>query len=151
MITKLIFVCTENTCQSPMAATIFKSLEHDLDLEVCSRGIVVLFPEPVSPKAEQVLATHGFLMEQHTTRQFRQDEVDQDTLVLTMTVVQKRRLATDFYVNDNVYTLREYAGEYGDVEDPYGQNVEGYERCYNEIRTLMDRVIYRLLYGKLPE
>ncbi len=151
MITKLIFVCTENTCQSPMAATIFQAMEHKPDIEVCSRGIVVLFPEPVSPKAEQVLAMHGLLMEQHTTRQFQQDEVNQDTLVLTMNIVQKRRLATDFYVNDNVYTLKEYAGGYGDIEDPYGQSIEGYERCYNEIRTLMDRVVYRLLYGKLPE
>ena len=151
MITKLIFVCTENTCQSPMAETIFKGIEHELDLEVCSRGLVVLFPEPVSPKAEQVLGTHGLIMEQHITRQFRQEEVDEDTLVLTMTVVQKRRLATDFFVNDNVYTIREFAGEHGDVEDPYGQSIEGYERCYDEIRMLMDRVIYRLLYGRLPE
>lgn len=151
MITKLIFVCTENTCQSPMAETIFKAIDHDLDLEVNSRGLVVLFPEPVNPKAEQVLGTHGMIMEQHVTRQFRQEEVDEDTLILTMTVVQKRRLATDFFINDNVYTIREFAGERGDVEDPYGQSAEAYEHCFDEIYALMDRVIYRLLYGRLPE
>lgn len=151
MITRLIFVCTENTSQSPMAETIYKSIRHDLDLEVFSRGLVVLFPEPVNPKAEQVLGTHGMIMEKHITTQFRQDEVDENTLILTMTVVQKRRLATDFFINDNVYTIREYAGEHGDVEDPYGQATEAYERCFDELYELMDRVIYRLLYGKLPE
>ena len=55
MITKLIFVCTENTYQSPIAETIFKNINRDLDLLVCSRGLVVLFPEPVNPKAETVL------------------------------------------------------------------------------------------------
>lgn len=151
MITKLIFVCTENTCQSPMAETIFKHMDHALDLDVYSRGLVVLFPEPVNPKAEKVLGTHGMLMENHVTRQFKAEEVDEQTLVLVMTTVQKRRLATDFFINDNVYTIREFAGIHGDITDPYGKGIEEYETCFMELFELMDKVIYRLLYGRLPE
>lgn len=151
MITRLIFVCTENTCQSPMAETIFMNIDHDLDLEVCSRGLVVLFSEPMNPKVEQVLASHGMVREQNGTRQFRKEEVDAHTLLLTMTVMQKRRLATDFFVNENVYTIREFAGVHGDVLDPYGKTLEEYEVCFEELYTLMGRVIYRLMYGKLPD
>lgn len=151
MITKLIFVCTENTCQSPMAETIFKHIDHDLDLEVFSRGLVVLFPEPVNPKTEKVLGTHGMLVENHVTRQFKAEEVDSQTLILTMTVMQKRRLATDFFINDNVYTIREFAGIHGDIADPYGKGIEEYETCFTELYELMDKVIYRLFYGRLPE
>ncbi len=151
MITKLIFVCTENTYQSPIAETIFKNINRDLDLLVCSRGLVVLFPEPVNPKAETVLATHGMLIENYTTKQFRKEEVDEETLILTMTIAQKRRLATDFFINDNAYTIKEFAGEHGDVTDPYGQNTPAYEACFSELFTLMHKVIYRLLYGHVPE
>ena len=51
----LIFVCTGNTCRSPMAETIYKSLDRESDINVSSRGLVVLFREPINPKAEIVL------------------------------------------------------------------------------------------------
>ncbi|MDE7327986.1 MAG: hypothetical protein K2N63_17195 [Lachnospiraceae bacterium] len=151
MISKLIFVCTDNTCMGPIAETIFKNAVHGLTLEVCSRGLVVLFPEPVNPKAETLLATHGLIMSNHTARQFKAEEVDEDTLILTMNTAQKRRLATDFFINDNVYTLPEYAGAHGDVEDPYGKETKDYESCYTELYGWIQKVIYRLLHGKLPE
>lgn len=151
MITRLIFVCTDNTCLGPIAETIFKHSDHDLDLDVCSRGLVVLFPEPVNPKAETLLATHGMLMGARTTKQFCREEVDSQTLILTMTITQKRRLATDFFVNDNVFTIKEFAGGHGDVSDPYGKDQAAYEECFAELSNLMEFVIFRLLHGKLPE
>ncbi len=151
MITKLIFVCTDNTCMGPMAETIFRNENHDLDVEVSSRGLVVLFPEPVNPKAETILATHGLIIASHTARQFKADEVDAETLILTMNTVQKRRLATDFFINDNVYTLPEFSGIHGDVDDPYGREIAEYEICYNKLQELIQNAIYRLLYGRLPD
>lgn len=135
----------------PMAETIFKNAFHGPELEVCSRGLVVLFPEPVNPKAETVLATHGLIMSSHTARQFKAEEVDEDTLILTMNTVQKRRLAIDFFINDNVYTLPEFAGTHQDVEDPYGKEISDYEACYLELYDLIQKVIYRLVYGRLPD
>ena len=40
---------------------------------------------------------------------------------------------------DKVYTLKEYAGENGDISDPYGGDLEEYEETANEIYdTLVD-------------
>ena len=135
----------------PIAETIFKNSNHGLEMEVCSRGLVVLFPEPVNPKAETLLATHGLIISSHTAKQFKAEEVDEDTLILTMNTVQKRRLATDFFINDNVYTLPEFAGAHGDVEDPYGKETKEYEACYTELDGWIQKIIYRLLYNRLPE
>lgn len=151
MITKLIFVCTDNTCMGPIAETIFRNENRDLDLDISSRGLVVLFPEPVNPKAETVLATHGLIISSHTAHQFKAEEVDEETLILTMNTVQKRRLATDFFINDNVYTISEFAGVHKDVDDPYGKETKDYEACFTQLYELMQNVIYRLLYGRLPE
>lgn len=151
MVKKLIFVCTDNTCMGPIAETIFKNAWHNPELEICSRGLIVLFPEPVNPKAETLLATHGLIISSHTARQFKAEEVDEETLILTMNIAQKRRLATDFFINDNVYTLPEFAGEHKEVEDPYGKELKDYEACYMELDKLIQNVIYRLLYGHLKE
>ena len=46
---RLIFVSNSDTCRAPMAKGIMRSKYLLSDLEVDSRGLVVLFPEPVNP------------------------------------------------------------------------------------------------------
>ena len=53
---RLIFVSNSDTCRGPMAEAILKSKFLLSELEVESRGLVVLFPEPVNQKAEAILA-----------------------------------------------------------------------------------------------
>ena len=43
---RLIFVSNSDTCRGPMAEAILKSKFLLSELEVESRGLVVLFPEP---------------------------------------------------------------------------------------------------------
>ena len=71
---KLIFVSNSDTCRSPMAKAIMQSkflLEH---LEIESRGLVCLFPEPVNQKAEAVLASNGLTMREHEARQLEEEK-----------------------------------------------------------------------------
>lgn len=141
---RVIFVCTENTSRSPMAETLFKKFAVDEVIECLSRGLIVLFPEPVNPKAEQVLINHGLEMVGHTTKQFRSHEVDENTLVLTMTEQQKKKVMEDYYVTQNVDTIKEYVGEFGDVVDPYGGTMLQYEECYEELARLVKKTYYKI-------
>ena len=65
---RLIFVSNSDTCRGPMAEAILKSKFLLSELEVESRGLVVLFPEPVNQKAEAILASHGLTMKDHTAK-----------------------------------------------------------------------------------
>ena len=56
---KLIFVCKENVYLSPMAEWIMKSIVMDKSKKICSRGLVVLFPEPRNLKVTDVLIKHA--------------------------------------------------------------------------------------------
>ena len=56
---RILFVDEANTDLSVMAAALFSQLRGERPVEIDSRGLVVLFPEPVNAKAEAALKTCG--------------------------------------------------------------------------------------------
>ena len=48
---RVIFVSSDDTCKGPMAEGVMKGLIRGRALTTASRGMVVLFPEPINPKA----------------------------------------------------------------------------------------------------
>jgi protein-tyrosine-phosphatase len=79
------------------------------------------------------------------------DLLEESALILTMTESQKsavRALAeTD---GRPVFTLREFAGTGGDIEDPVLQGEDRYRACRDEIHACLDGSLDRLL-GMLAE
>lgn len=141
---KIIFVCTGNTCRSPMAEAIFLSLETNREIQVISRGIVVLFPEPSNPKADIVLNNHGLSLTGHQSKALLEEEIEEDTLVLTMTEHQKHKVIELYGDDFDIYTIKEFIGEVGDVTDPYGGTLMDYEDCYIELVRLVKKTVYKL-------
>lgn len=141
---KIIFVCTGNTCRSPMAETIFKSFALEGAPGVFSRGLVVLFPEPSNPKAELVLKNHDLKLENHVATQLVQEDITKDTLLLAMTSSQKATMKSDYGISDFIFTLKEYVGEDGEIVDPYGGDLVDYENCYSELYRLVKKLVLRL-------
>lgn len=141
---KLIFVCTGNTCRSPMAEAIFKSLEKVSNIKVISRGLVVLFSEPINPKAEIVLNKHDLELSNHVAKGLKASDIDEQTLILTMTANQKKKIYEDYPTAKEVFMIKEFAGENGDVIDPYGGSLVEYEECYIELARLVKKTVYKL-------
>lgn len=141
---KVLFVCTENTCRSPMAEVIFKNLSYDMELEVRSRGIVVLFPEPSNPKAELVLKNHNMDLDEHMTTQLSKEDIDNKTLVLTMTEAQKVKVIEEYGFEGQVYSIKQFVDEEGDVIDPYGGDLMDYESCFGELSRLIKKTVVKL-------
>lgn len=141
---KVIFVCKENVYLSPMAEWIFKSILMDRTKEICSRGLVVLFPEPRNMKVTDVLMNHAVPCEEQVSQEFSKEDVDEKTLVIAMNFTEKVKLVEDFELTEDVFTLKEFVEEEGDVTDPYGGDEEAYEKSYVELKDLLYKMKKKL-------
>lgn len=141
---KLIFVDTNDNCRAPMAELILKRKFLTNPLTIESRGLVVLFPEPMNPKAEAILENHGYPTPVHVAMQLEQEDISRDVLLITMEEKQKSQIWETYEDAPHVYTLKEYVGESGDIPPLYGQPLPVYSQCYTEMELLIRRLVIRL-------
>lgn len=127
-----------------MAAAILNSRrphgESYGELEIESRGLVVLFPEPYNPKMVGVLKENGIDVLASEARQLEEEDFGSRTLILAMTENQKQRILEDYEQACNVYTIGEFAGEQEDIEDTLGGGKEEYAQAFINMAYFVNRV-----------
>ena len=144
MYDRIIFVCEGNHSKGPMAETIYKSLTENESIPAISRGLVVLFSEPVNEKAVSVLENHGLTCAVEFSKELTKEDITENTLILTMTDKQKKQAIDKYDIENDIFSIKEFNGEEGEVKDPYGGTLVDYEECYNELLRLIKKTIYKL-------
>lgn len=137
---KIIFLDEENTFWSPLAETLLKQkLECSGTpasyVHVVSRGNVVLFPEPANQKAAEIACENKLSLSDHAAVQMTNADFAEDTLVLALDNDSKHKAYSKYTEAANVFTLREYIGEHGDIKFQPGKAVSEYADVY----TVLDR------------
>ena len=129
----ILFVCTGNTCRSPMAAAIMEKIavENDLDVLIESAGLFANVGGTASDEAIEALDKMGIDLTFHQTKPITEELIEKSDIILAMTQAHKELLKP--MAGDKVYTLKEYAGDSGDISDPYGGDLEEYEETAKEI------------------
>ena len=144
---KIMFICTGNTCRSPMAEAIFNnlSLKNGKDHFAFSRGTAVLFPQKTNPKAIKSLECLGIFDFEHNSVLVSADDIATSDLVLTMTAEHKTTLISAFGFKSKIYTLAEKShGIHKDISDPYGLSQEKYNECAKEIYDALEGLLCTL-------
>lgn len=142
----IYFICTGNTCRSPMAAAILKS-KNLPEIEVKSAGIYAMSGSPMSHNAEMVLQEQQ-IDHHHASQPVSFENLQWANLILTMTSGHKDSLLQVYpQVADKTFTLKEYITESVslDVLDPFGGDIHTYRKTFQELSALMDELEKKLM------
>ena len=148
--TRILLVCTGNTCRSPMGEALLRAAlaERGIEgVEVSSAGTGAWDGAPVSEGAYLVALEHGLDLSEHRARLLTREITQDADLILVMSRHHRARVA-DLGGGDKVFVLGEYAGreEAGaEVRDPFGGDLEGYRQTYAELTDMLEGAVNRLV------
>ena len=139
---RILFVCSGNTCRSPMAEGIFnkKAPEHRLDAIAFSAGVSAFPGMPVTEHAVEAAREKGADISAHTARQVNEELLKSCSVALCMTAGHAMALRAAF--PDYADKIRLLSRR--DISDPFGGTLADYERAADEIEEAIDALISAL-------
>ena len=141
---RVIFVSKSDNCRGPMAAELLRNQPLMKEYEVGSRGMVVLFPEPANPKAEVIMRSQNMTLAAHEGTQLSEDDLNDETLVLTFEEEQKWKIISTYQNVKHVYTMSEYIEDERIIPSAHGKPLNVYGENFSLLQELIKKLADKL-------
>lgn len=139
----ICFVCTGNTCRSPVAEKILTKYLKQAGLtcfSVSSCGLDIIKGDNINPYSIEVLKDYGIKVKSRKAKALTKPMLKKYNLFITMTQSQKQA----FPKNVQVFTFGELVGK-GDICDPFGMPVESYRQMAKQIDEYCKLLVQKLI------
>lgn len=127
---KILFVCTGNTCRSPMAEGLFRRIVSQREaaetIQCASAGLSAVAGEPPAENAVLACRELDVDISSHRARRLTSDDLDQWDVFFVMTDTHGYILEQAGALPQKIYVPRQ-------IPDPFGGSLAVYQACRDQL------------------
>ena len=138
---KILFICTGNTCRSPMAEAIAKKKYPDTDFSSC--GLCAFSGDSATTESIEAMKDYGIDLSAHRARPFNEYMADEYDLFAVMSPSHYQALS-QLIPEDRLVILG------GGIPDPYAMGQSAYISCARMIEKSVDALMSEFINPIMP-